>query len=77
MSDGSRFEKIVGRLPMGIDSVVGSGMSWFISRLDPDGVKFAKYNNGFAIEVKGIPDDKINEAESFWDEYVEPSLSGD
>lgn len=70
---GSRFKQYVTMLPGSWEKVLGHGLRFFISRQDPDDVKFVKYDNGWGIQVV-TDEDNVEEASDFWDEYVREEL---
>lgn len=75
MSDGSRFEKLINRLPGDNDKLIGQAVSWFIKKQSPDEVNFTKYGNGYEIKVY-TNSDSADEAKDFWESYVDPHLGG-
>ena len=72
----SRFEKLIDRLPMDKDKVIGQAVSWFISKQDPNSVQFKQYDNGYEIKVYTDPEN-ADEAKEFWEENVDPHLGGE
>lgn len=73
---GTDLESLVNRLPVNKDTIVSSGISFFIRRQDPDNVDFQVYENGYRIEVK-TDEDNVKEAAEFWRDEVIPKLRGD
>lgn len=76
MAEQSRFEKLVSKVPVDNDKLIGQAVGWFITKQEPDNVEFTEYPNGYTIEVRT---DKGNatEAREFWEEHVHPELGGD
>lgn len=73
MSEDSRFSKMIDRLPVDNDKLIGQAVSWFISKQDPDTVQFTKYENGWQIKVY-TESDAADKAKEFWEQYVQPHL---
>lgn len=76
MGEQSRFEKLVSKVPVDNDKLIGQAVGWFITKQEPDNVEFTEYPNGYTIEVRT---DKENAAQArkFWEEHVHPELGGD
>jgi len=72
----SKFEKLIGRLPMDEDSIIGQAVSWFISKQDPESVKFEQYDNGYQIQVFTDPE-SAEEAKEFWENNVDQHIGGE
>lgn len=76
MGDDSKFTKIVERVPVDNDKLIGQAVSWFIKKQDPDEVDFTTYENGYEIKVFSGKEE-AEEAKGFWEEYVHPHLGGE
>ncbi len=75
-SDGSgSFEKYVSMLPVSPEKLVGSAISWYLKKQDPDDVTLDLYRNGYSITIK-TDDENVKEMKEFWREFVEPKLGG-
>jgi hypothetical protein len=75
-SDGSgSFEKYVNMLPVSPEKLVGSAISWYLKKQDPDDVTLDLYRNGYSITIK-TDDENVKEMKEFWREFVEPKLGG-
>lgn len=74
--EDTMFEKYVGMLPVSSDKLVGSAISWFLMKQDPEDVSLDLYNNGYQITVK-TDKDNVKEMAEFWEEYVSGMLGDD
>lgn len=68
--------KLVEKVPVDNDKLVGQAVSWFISQQEPDDVDFTQYKNGYAIEVR-TDKENAEDAREFWENFVHPELGGD
>lgn len=73
--DGSSFEKYVSMLPVSPDKLVGSAISWYLMRQNPDNVTLDLYKDGYSITIK-TDKEKVVEMKEFWNEFVSPKLGG-
>lgn len=73
MGEDSRFMKVVNRVPVDNDKLIGQAVSWFITKQNPDEVDFTEYENGYELKVFADKED-AKEAREFWEEYVQPHL---
>lgn len=73
---GTDLESLVDRLPFSKNTIISSGISWFIRRQDPETVEFDVYENGYQITVK-TDEDNVKQAAEFWRDEVNPKLRGD
>lgn len=78
-NNGERFEKLVKRLPLPWQDIVGMAVSYYINRHEPDKVVFKVHANGddevmgYSIQVRAEAD-KVKEAKEFWEMNVEGRL---
>jgi hypothetical protein len=72
-NDEHRFLKIINKLPVDNDNILGLGLQYFISNQDPEEVRFVEYNNGYAIEI-ATDEDNVDEARGFWEEYIQDKI---
>lgn len=72
-NSGSSFQKYVDMIPVSTDKLVGSAVSWFLKRHNPDDITLDLYQNGYQITVK-TDKDNVKELKEFWDEFVQPNL---
>jgi len=72
--NGGSFEKYVNMLPVPPEKIVGSALSWFLKRQDPDSIDLDLYENGYRITVM-TDKEGVKETGEFWEEYVRPTLS--
>lgn len=70
MSQSSQFEKLVAKLPVSWERLLGWGLSYFLERQDPEEVNFTIHNNGWSIDVK-TDEESTEDALDFWTEFVE------
>lgn len=73
---GTDLESIVDRLPFNKETIISSGISWFIRRQEPESVDFEVYENGYQITVKA-DEENVRQAAEFWRDEVNPKLRGD
>ncbi len=76
MGNDSKFMRLVNKVPVDNDKLIGQAVGWFISRQTPEDVEFTEYRNGYAIEVR-TDEESASEAREFWKEYVHPELGGE
>jgi len=76
MGSREKFEKLVQRVPVDNDKLIGQAVSWFISKQDPENVSFNSYPNGYTIKVMA-EGDRVEEAKQFWEENVHPYINGE
>lgn len=75
MDETSKFERLVSKVPVDNDKIIGQAISWFISNQKPISVNFVQYKNGYQIEVK-TNEESAKKAKEFWENYVDPELGG-
>lgn len=73
---GTDLESLVSRLPVNKETIISSGISWFIRRQEPESVDFDVYENGYQITVK-TDEENVKKAAEFWRDEVNPKLRGD
>lgn len=76
MGDGSGFSKMIDRLPVDNEKLIGQAVGWFVQRQDPESVEFTQYDNGYQIQVFAGGEESES-AKEFWEEHVEPNLGSD
>jgi len=73
MSNSEGFERLVSRLPISKDRLLGMGLRYFLEKQNPEEVNLRTYKNGWAIEVK-TDEEHIDEALEFWEKNVEDKV---
>lgn len=76
MGGDSSFLGLVDNLPYDNEKLIGKAVSWFLQRQNPDAVEFARYNNGYQIQVF-CDQDSADEAKDFWQEFIDPYIGGE
>jgi len=63
---------------IGVDkeTVISEGLSFFLKKQDPDDVEFVAADNGWALKVR-TNEENTEKAKKFWEEDVQPKLSGE
>lgn len=74
MADGSSIERWLSLVPADESEIIGSAIAWFLNKQDPDRVRMEQYDNGYAIKIF-TSRENVEEAQSFWAEYVQPKLT--
>lgn len=75
MGQDSKFERLVSKVPIDNDKLIGQAVGWFIGKQQPESVEFTQYQNGYTIEVRA-DGESAKEAREFWEEHVSPELGG-
>lgn len=70
---GRDFKSLMRLLPVKWQTLLGQGMSWFISNQEPEKVEFVCAKNGYIIRV-ATDEENIEDAKQFWEQNVEPRL---
>lgn len=73
--DNTHFEKYINMLPVSPEKLVGSAISWYFRKQEPEDVTLDLYKNGYSITVK-TDKDNVKDMKEFWREFVEPKLGG-
>jgi len=82
MDGTSLFETYLSKFGVDWEDVLSSGLSFFITKQDPEKVKFKVHTNkqeeitGYSIQVK-TDEDNVKDAKDFWENNVRGKLSGD
>ena len=79
MSGHELFSRYMGRFGVSWQSLLSSGLSFFITEQDPEKVVFKVHTNsvnevtGYSIQVK-TDEDNVRQAKEFWEDHVEEKL---
>lgn len=73
MSGTDSFRRLVNRLPVSWEKLLGMGLRYFLERQDPESVNFTIHNNGWSIDVE-TSEERTQSALDFWETHVEEKL---